>query len=167
MGSLVVGVMRPEAHRDELMRIHCETGPAIVWGNSHRYFWRGVEVPAEWIEAKPTLDPRLALTHENAEMRRVVAEIVGWAKVLQACELTTVCVDEYGELVSTMTLDDDAGRPAFFIKTHCPSSFKEYALRVPPDATSPQHGLGWRYRPDRPATCADVAPDWYAPCQET
>lgn len=73
--------------------LHAEHGPAVAYADGWKlYYWHGTSVPAEWIENKELLDPSLALTHENVEMRRIVAEIVGWDRVLS--NLPTRVIDE-------------------------------------------------------------------------
>ena len=68
---------------DEQRRPHCADGPSHVWRDGVRlYHWHGVRVPAQWIEAKDTVDPRLVLSWSNVEQRRALAEILGWTRVL-------------------------------------------------------------------------------------
>jgi hypothetical protein len=81
-GSLIVGVCLPEAYRDENNRIHRSDGPAITWGDEKQYWWHGISIPAEWIENKDEIDPKLALTWNNLEQRRVLCEILTWEKIL-------------------------------------------------------------------------------------
>lgn len=168
MGQLIVGVMRPEAYRDDEFRLHCENGPAITWGTKKWYFWRGVEVEADWIEHPEAVDPKLALTHGNVEQRRCLQEIVGWDRILeQLGDVKSISTDEFGEILETRSIGDDDGRPARFMRVACPSSMRIYVTRVPHDAQSPRHALGWRYHPDRPESMSDVDPNWYAPAVET
>jgi len=58
---------------DEMNRPHCETGPFCEWADGTKlYAWRGVRVPAWWIETPEKLDPMMVLTHDNMEEQQAL-----------------------------------------------------------------------------------------------
>jgi hypothetical protein len=141
LGSLQIGVLRPEAHRDERFNLHNETGPSIRWGSWETYHWHGTGIPKEWITDKDNLDPMLALTGRNVEQRRAVAEIVGWHNVLEAAHAETLCTDDRGTL---LRLDID-GHPRKFVTVTCPSTGHKYAHCVADECNTPTEAVAWMW----------------------
>jgi hypothetical protein len=129
--DVIVAVCAPEVKkRDDQLRVHCENGPAIVWGDTKRYFWHGTEVPSEWIEDTASLTPKIALGQRNTELRHAACEIIGWARIL---ELTNARVlDEHpdpqiGRLVVT---DLPGSSGARFLLVKCGTG-RDFAIPVP------------------------------------
>ncbi|HEU5429494.1 MAG TPA: hypothetical protein VFU74_21625, partial [Actinocrinis sp.] len=80
---------RPRAlHRDQQGRLHCETGPAIIYPDGWGFHaWHGRRVPA-WVVENPTVE---AIADEsNAEIRRCAIESFGWPEFIAAAELAPV-----------------------------------------------------------------------------
>jgi hypothetical protein len=103
---------------DHIGEIHSEDGPAVAWRDGQEeYAWHGVFLDDKsWIAPGPGPKAELAFTHENMEMRRIVAEILGWEKVLADVPKTDIHADEYGELFSA----EIAGRGRVqFVRVKC------------------------------------------------
>ena len=133
-----------ELHRDVDGRLHFPTGPAISWRDGWGlHFWRGTRVPKEWIESPQTLDPALALNHENVEMRRCVAEILGWEKVLRLLNPVTIQTDEDPE-IGTLLEVEIAGNRERFLKVQCGTG-RNFVLPVPPDVSTALEANAWTY----------------------
>ena len=103
-------------------RLHCADGPAVLWpsGESY-YFWRGVQVPKEWIEDCEKLDPNAVIKVANVEQRAAGAAICGMNKMAEV--LKERVIDEHpnpeiGALVE-MTLPG-LDRPGRFLRALCP-----------------------------------------------
>ena len=80
---------------DEQNRPHSAAGPFCQWSDgSALYSWHGIRVPALWIEKPNEVDPKLALTHENIELRTALAQILGWEKVLAFVKTKTISVEK-------------------------------------------------------------------------
>lgn len=136
---------RPAAiRRDERGRLHSANGPAIEWRDGWSLsFWHGVNVPHEWITRPETIDPALALNHENAEKRRCLAEILGWGRILNLLEPKVIDADpdpEVGQLLEVV-LD---GTPERFLKVRCGTG-REFVLPVPPEMTRALEANAWTY----------------------
>lgn len=157
LGSLVVGVALPEAHRDEEGRLHAEDKAAVVWGDDHQYWWRGVQIERDWIENKDDVDPKLAMTWENMEQRRCLTEIIGWEKVLTCVNQKEIQRDARGILIETDSLNDGEEHPRF-VKVQDASTDREYILRVPPETQTASEGVAWTF---------DIDAKRYNPLQET
>jgi hypothetical protein len=155
LGSLLVGVMRPEAYRDEDLRIHREDGPAIIWGKEEpQYWWHGVQIEKDWIENKEGIDPKQAFTHPNVEQRRALCEIVGWEKIVEACGARVIQKDDYGELLE---LDSDDGKVRF-VRVTCPTTGRIYVLCVPEDVKTCHEGVARGF---------NMTPEEYNPTVQT
>jgi len=64
--------------RDEQNRPHCATGPQLRWRDGWElFFWHGVRVPAQLIEAPETITVAQIDAEPNAEIRRVMIERMG------------------------------------------------------------------------------------------
>jgi len=122
-------VCLPEAYRDDQMRIHRESGPAITWGDKKQYWWHGVEVPSEWIEDTDSVDPSLCLTHQNIEQRRALCEIIGWDKVVSQLKPDVLDVDQDSQIGTLLQVD-------------IPDHGKQKFLRVKEEATGRQFCIG-------------------------
>ena len=134
LGDKVVIADRPHTLKlDDEGRMHCEDGPACAFVDGTKaYFWHGTPIEAEWVEDKDNVDPSLAITHENAESRRALAEILGWHAVLE--QLDTKVIDEDADPVVGTLLDaeiPDEGRQRF-LRVLCPKTDRIFALRIPP-----------------------------------
>ena len=143
-GVCIISDRPRKASFDAERRLHCETGAAIQfsdgWG---MHAWHGQRVPAEWIDDKPSLTAKTALTWENVEQRRAACEILGWHRILAELDAKTIDRDAeatIGELVE-VTLDGQRER---FIKVLCGTG-REFALPVPPTMQTALQANAWTY----------------------
>jgi hypothetical protein len=132
-------------NQDDQSRIHCEDGPAIAYPDGFSVFaWHGTRVPSEWIADKATLNAAKALTHSNIEQRRAACEIVGWDRILDELNATTLNKDSdplVGELVEVDI--PDIGR-AKFLRVLCGTG-RTFALPVPPNMHTALEANAWTY----------------------
>jgi hypothetical protein len=125
-------------------RLHAASGPALAFADGWEvHAWRGTRVPAEWIRDPGSINPALALTWENIEQRRALAEIVGWTKVLEHVEARVINVDtpDIGTLLEADL--PDAG-PARFLKVQCGTG-RTFALAVPLEMSTARQANAWTY----------------------
>ena len=117
---------------DQSGLMHNPVGPACSTRDGILlYAWRGQVVPAEWIENKDGVDPSLALTHRSVELRGVLAEILGWDRVLSAVDCRVIDKDwdpRVGELIEC----EIGGVTERFLRGTCETG-RQFALNVPPD----------------------------------
>ena len=136
--------------RDESGRLHHLSKPAIEfrdgWGV---YAVHGTRIPDEWITARDTIDPRLALTHENIEQRRVLRDhIIGWPAVIAAVG-GEIIVDqdadpEIGTLIQ-VDLGEEREPYARFLRMRCGTG-RTFIERVHPDCTTAMAAQEWRWQ---------------------
>jgi hypothetical protein len=136
---------RPSKIRmDDRGRLHSASGPAIEWRDGWSLsFWHGQNVPHEWITHPEKLDPELALNHENAEMRRCVAEILGWKRVLERLDTKVIDTDRDPEIGQLLEVELHGNRERF-LKVRCGTG-REFVLPVPPEMTRALEANAWTY----------------------
>jgi len=116
--------------------------------------WRGVLVPPEVVFHPERLGPHRILREENAELRRVMLERVGLETTLGQCGAQTIHADT------------DAGGPRrlvyieqlrySYLLCRCPSTGRQYLLRVPNTVQTCHEAAAWmagfndpsQYRPE-------------------
>jgi len=140
---------------DAERRLHCENGPAILCRDGFAvHAWHGTRVPAKWIEQTADVDPKLALTWENVEQRRCLAEIIGWDKVLD--QLSPAVVDEDSPEVGKLLRVDLPDAPGEqFLQVRCGTG-RTFVLPVPPDVTTAREANAWTYGLDPEAWAPEV-----------
>ena len=126
-------------------RLHREDGPAVEWPAGESYcFWRGTQIPNEWITNRASLDAKTALTWPNIEQRRAACEMIGWNRVL--FELKAKIISKHpnpqiGELVEVNL--PDAGKERF-LRVQC-GTMREFALPVPPTVKTAIEAQAWTW----------------------
>jgi hypothetical protein len=82
---------------------------------------------------KDSLGPDEFLKHSNIELRRVAAEIVGWAAVLNSMDYVVIDEDGDPEIGSLLEVDIPEIGKEKFLKVMCGTK-REFAIPVPPEA---------------------------------
>lgn len=135
---------------------HSSDGPSFRWRDGFfQYHWRNVAVPQTWIENPESIDIRDVIFNAiNAEKRRVVVEILGWAKILDSLKARVVDENpdpEIGTLLETdWPVSDWSGRltgemiVAKFLRVRCATK-REFVLPVPREMTTALQANAWTY----------------------
>jgi hypothetical protein len=142
----VVFQHRPEIIKfDDQKRLHCEDGPAIRYRDGYSvYSWHGTSIPAEWIEKKSKLTPKIALTWENIEQRRCACEILGWATILRELNSTVIDADDDPMIGNLLEVDiPDIGREKF-LQVLCGTG-RTFAIPVPPEMKTAIEAQAWTW----------------------
>jgi hypothetical protein len=128
-------VAKPTVHVEHVngtRRLHCETGPAIESDAENLYFWRGLLVPAFAVTRPEWITPAHIADEENAEVRRVLIERMGWDRWLAESGAQPIASDRYGDLYET---ELDGARLGVVVVTNSTPEpdghYKRYSLRVP------------------------------------
>ena len=140
----VVSDRPKEIHRDNEGRLHNPNGPAISWRDGEElFFWRDQPVNREWVLKPDSIDPQLALIHPNIELRRCIAEIVGWKKVMEILAPKTIDIDP-DPMIGTL-LEARVGRTQEkFLQVRCGTG-RDFVLPVPPEMTTALQANAWTY----------------------
>ena len=137
---------------DDSERLHCETGPAMIYPDGFMvHAWHGTVIPEKWIEDKPTASE--ALYWRNTEQRRAACEMLGWEAILSELDCVSLDKDkdpEIGELVSVNIPHQGEDK---FLRVTCGTG-RNFALPVPPEMTTARQANAWTW---------GLEPDQYNP----
>ncbi|MFB2981351.1 DUF6745 domain-containing protein [Microseira sp. BLCC-F43] len=128
---------------DNQQRLHAEGAPAIQFADGFSvYAYHGVRLPEKYGKIHPNQwQAEWLLSENNAELRRVLIQGIGYARIcqeLQATELDNW--QEYTLLKIDLNVDVE---PIYLLKMICPSTGYIHALRVPPDVESAREAIRW------------------------
>jgi hypothetical protein len=132
---------------DPRNRLHCETGPAMVWLDAHLYYWHGIEVSADVIERPDTITIKQIEQTRNAEVRRVLMERYGFERYLLSSGAKMISRDAFGELLSK---DIPGDEPLVMVRVENSTpepdgQRKAYLLRVPPTIRTAHAAVAWTF----------------------
>lgn len=136
-------------HRDNQGRLHALDSAAVQypdgWGV---YAVRGTRVPKEWVMNRATLDPRIALTESNMDLRSAAALLIGWEKVL--AQLSPKVIDSemgmatsHGYCQGELLDIDLPGEPHQRFLRVLWGREQQAVLRVPPNMTKAREANAW------------------------
>ncbi|MEU4342288.1 DUF6745 domain-containing protein [Nocardia sp. NPDC023852] len=144
----VISERPTELHRDEAGRLDSGAGPALAYADGFELFaWRGMPVPAEFLDSLRTLTAERIRTEENAELRRVMLEYYGYDRYLDECGARPIHRDETGVLWR-IELDGDEDVVMVEVINSTPEpdgTSRTYWLRVPPDTRTARAGVAWTF----------------------
>ncbi|MGW2823528.1 DUF6745 domain-containing protein [Streptomyces sp. NPDC001443] len=160
--KVVVVCERPVAlHRDEAGRLDRGDGPALAFPDGFAlHAWRGMPVPAAFLEELRTLTPERIRAEENAELRRVMLEYYGYDRYLSDSGARPVHRDETGTLWR-VELEGDEPVVMVEVVNSTPEpdgAHRTYWLRVPPTTREAREGVAWTF---------GLGAEAYAPLRET
>ncbi|WP_329378943.1 DUF6745 domain-containing protein [Streptomyces sp. NBC_01716] len=150
-----------ELHRDEAGRLDRGDGPALAYPDGFAlYAWRGMPVPADFLDELTSLDPARIRNEENAELRRVMLEHYGYDRYLTESGAEPINKDETGILWRiALAGDEDVVMVEVVNSTPEPDgTSRTYWLRVPPGTRTAKAGVAWTFGLD---------PGEYEPLKQT
>lgn len=151
-------------------RLHCAEGPALDSDVENLYFWHGVLVPAFVVVRPGWITVQHITSEDNAEVRRCMLERMGAERFTKEAQMTVIHEDsltsrfasipvgdeiepgkrfvvsyrkgeEKARLLRCDAVTDGDGRPLKFIHVICPSTSREYYLRVRHDIMRAYEGV--------------------------
>ncbi|MEH2438644.1 MAG: DUF6745 domain-containing protein [Nostoc sp.] len=128
---------------DNENRLHAEGEPAIEFTDGYSlYSYHGVTLPEKYGKIHPQQWEAIwLLTEENAELRRVLIQGIGYARICQ--ELQAIELDFWKEY-TLLKIDNDVDEePIYLLKMTCPSTEFIHVLRVPPNMNSAREAIRW------------------------
>ncbi|MEG4444408.1 leucine-rich repeat domain-containing protein [Microcoleus sp. AT9_B5] len=127
---------------DSQNRLHAEGEPAIEFADGWNfYYYHGVRLPEEYGKVHPNQwQSQWLLTEENAELRRVLIQGIGYDRLIQ--DLSAKQIDSCQEY-ALLQIDNADVEPICLLKMTCPSTGFIHALRVPPNLTSAREAIRW------------------------
>ena len=143
-------IAKPAVHTETAngrRRLHHETHAALESDIEDLYFWHGVLVPAFVVVRPDWITVKHIETEENAEVRRVMIERMGYERYILESGAQLVHSDEIGALYRK-ELPDDEPLVVVHVVNSTPEpdgSLKRYALRVPPDMRTAREAVAWTF----------------------
>ena len=127
---------------DSQNRLHAEGEPAIEFADGWNfYYYHGVRLPEKYGQVHPNQwQSQWLLAEENAELRRVLIQGIGYDRIIQ--ELEAKQIDSWQEY-ALLQIDKADVEPICLLKMTCPSTGFIHALRVPPNLTSAREAIRW------------------------
>ncbi|MDB9513243.1 hypothetical protein PN499_18785 [Kamptonema animale CS-326] len=128
---------------DNQHRLHAEGTPAIQFADGYSlYSYHGVTLPEKYGKLHPhQWQSQWLLEEENAELRRVLIQGIGYSRICQ--ELEAVELDTWREY-SLLRIDKNIDlEPINMLKMTCPSTGHIHFLRVPPNLKSARKAIKW------------------------
>ena len=128
---------------DDEDRLHNEHDWAVGfrdgWGIA---MWHGTRIPDEWISDpnQPTVQD--AISHENAELRRCAAEMLGWDKVLTELKARVIHEDPDPNIGTLLEVDLPEIGTERFLRVLCGTN-RQFAMPVPPDIQTAMQAQAW------------------------
>ncbi|WP_449341711.1 DUF6745 domain-containing protein [Streptacidiphilus cavernicola] len=150
-----------ELHQDEPGRLHRAEGPALAFPDGFAlHAWRGMPVPADFLDGLADLAPERIRVEDNAELRRVMLEHYGYDRYLADSGATPVHRDETGVL---WRIDLDGDEPVVTVEVvnatpEPDGTHRVYWLRVPPRTRTAREGVAWTF---------GLSADAYRPVRQT
>ena len=129
-----------EIHMEEIdnaYRFHKEDGPALLWANGFgECFWKGNRIDSKALGDFSVQD---ILNEKNQETRRVMIERYGATNLIKDVNADLIHEDKFGKLYRLKI-----GRDVLkMVHVVCPSTQREYWLRVPPTFRKAQSAVAW------------------------
>ena len=143
---------------DDQHRPHSADGPSHRWRDGWElYHWHGVRVTRQIVMEPQTLTIDQVRAEQNAEVRRVMIERMGYQRYLRESGATLAHEDRYGKLWRAPRPDDtDIVMVEVINSTPEPSGERNrYMLRVPPTVTTAHEAVAWTFG----KTAAQYAPE--------
>jgi len=137
----------------EVPRLHADGEPALEYRDGWQmYRWHGVAIPPEWGQRKSSeWDPGWLLTEQNAELRRVLLQGLGYERVRQLLGATVVHAEPTSGMELVRIARDVDVEPIVLLRVVCPSTGHQHTLRVPPHMTDCETARRWTFG-DAPLT---------------
>ncbi len=128
---------------DNQQQLHAEGAPAIQFADGYSlYAYHGVTIPEAYGKLHPhQWQAEWILEEKNAELRQVLIQGIGYARICQELQATELDIwREYTLLKIDRKIDDEF---IYLLKMNCPSTRHIHALRVPPDIESAREAIRW------------------------
>jgi len=154
LGGLAIISERPvRLSTDPRGRLHFETGPAIAWPDGTSIWaWHGVAVPSQVVIDPGSITAGAIQREENVEVRRVMAERMGWERLVRGGAALKIHSDSTGVLWQ-LHLPRPLSwreRPAKIVEVvnstpEPDGTRRHYFIRVPPEMTTARQAVAWTF----------------------
>jgi hypothetical protein len=139
---------------DDGQRLHSDDGPAVKYADGYSLFtWHGLRVPSWLIEDKARITPDAIEAEGNAELRRVMLEIFGFDRYIEARGARLIAEDECLGLPRQLFEIDLGGEPIRVLRVingtvEADGRQRQLHLGVPLECNTPHEAVAWSYGRD-------------------
>jgi len=135
-------------YRDEQNRPHHPSLPFKSYRDGFQITaWHGTVIPTDWMLNKDKLDPSMALTWQNVEQRRALAELIGWAKIIDQLKPRTINKNKDPEIGELLEVDLPDAPRSKFLRVRCGTG-RDFVLPVPNDMKTAKQANAWTFSLD-------------------
>jgi hypothetical protein len=114
--------------------------------------WRGVPVDERIAFHPEQLTAKEALAEKNAEIRRVMIERIGYFRFAQEAKAKVLDEDrDPGGVRQLLFIDLREDEPLVGLSCYCPSTARQYLIRVPPTMKTCHQAAAWMAGFDDPS----------------
>lgn len=114
--------------------------------------WRGVMIDERIAFRPEEITAEEVLSEQNAELRRVKLERMGFERFLSESDPEVLdCDKDPGGERKLYRVELDEDEPLVCVSVNCPSTGRHYLLRVPPETTSCHQAIAWTAGFDNPS----------------
>jgi hypothetical protein len=134
---------------DSQNRLHAEGEPAIQFADGYRlYSYHGETLPEKYGQVHPNQwRSQWLLEEEDAEVRRVLIQGIGYARICQELQATELYNWKEYTLLRIDAVIDQFGEkekePIHLLKMTCPSTGHIHVMRLPPEIDSAREAIRW------------------------
>jgi hypothetical protein len=114
-------------------RLHSTDGPAVEWSDCGLFFYRGVEIPAHYIQERDKITVKDIMEERNIENRRILQELYGLDRFMRDAGGKIIQQDKRGKLWSLKPRGEEREMKLVEVLNSTPEpdgSYKTYFLPV-------------------------------------
>jgi hypothetical protein len=143
---------RPSAlYRDGAGQLHCDNGPALAYPDGWAiHAWHGTRIPAWFVENKRRMAPDAIDAEGNVELRRVMLEIFGFDRYIEARGARLIAEDQCLGLPRQLFEIDLNGERIRVLRVvngtlEADGRRRQFHLGVPLTCNTPHEAVAWSY----------------------
>jgi hypothetical protein len=138
-GFCIASKMPTKISRNDAEQLHCEDSAAVVFPDGYeQFYWRGLNVPANWILDPGSITKQDIEKEENLELRRCIREIIGTQRYAELLDIVEIDRDHVNGqdvvLYRSAEKDSQIDEYIYYVKVICHSTLREYFLCVPEES---------------------------------
>lgn len=147
----LIALPLPEMYLDSNSELHHPRRSAVRWHEgTEEYYWHGVQVEADLILRPRDVSAGRILNERNAEVRRILIERKGIDRLFAECNAEVLHQDiDEGGTRQLLRISLKGDEPIVAVNVTCPSTGRNYILRVPPTTKSCDEAIAWTFGFDR------------------
>ena len=150
-GACIITERPCALYHDEAFRLHCDSGPALAYPDGWAiHAWHGLRIPARLIKHRHKVTPDNIEAEKNAELRRVMLEIFGFDRYIEARGAKLIAEDECLGLPRQLFEIDLRGERIRVLRVangtvEADGRQRQFYLGMPLECNTPHEAVAWSY----------------------